>query len=217
LRGLLANGVPAAVHALVLSLNGVLMLGLVNRFGVTTTAAYGACLQVWSYVQMPALAVGVAVCTMSAQCIGAKQWGRMAETVRTGVAWNLLLTGTAAIAACLLDTQVYQLFLPVGSRAIEVASHINGIVVWSFVSMGICTVLFGFMRATGAMLMPLVIHVLALLVVRVPLATMLMDLWQAEAIWWSYPLSSLVAVTAAVLLYGFCRKRLNASLVPSTL
>jgi len=49
-----------SAQMLVLSLSGVLMITLVNRFGVDTTAAFGAALQIWNYIQMPAFAVGMA-------------------------------------------------------------------------------------------------------------------------------------------------------------
>jgi len=47
-----------SAQMLVLSLSGVLMITLVNRFGVDTAAAFGAALQIWNYIQMPAFAVG---------------------------------------------------------------------------------------------------------------------------------------------------------------
>src|SRR4029077_14155455 len=56
---LVKKGVPMSAQMLVLSLSGVLMITLVNRFGVDTTAAFGAALQIWNYIQMPAFAVGM--------------------------------------------------------------------------------------------------------------------------------------------------------------
>ena len=43
---------------IVISVGGLAMVGLVNRLGVHTTAGYGVTLQMWAYVQMPALAIG---------------------------------------------------------------------------------------------------------------------------------------------------------------
>lgn len=71
--------------------------------------------------------------------------------------------------------------LPGDSGAIEVAVHINNVAAWSFV-------LFGVVRATGAVLLPLAILCVSLLVVRVPFAWGLQERWGAEAIWWSFPL-----------------------------
>src|SRR3546814_3464725 len=64
---------------LVISGAGLIMVGLVNREGLVTAAAYGATLQLWNYIQMPALAVGAAVSSMAAQNIGAGRWDRVAS------------------------------------------------------------------------------------------------------------------------------------------
>ena len=39
---------------------GLAMIGLVNRGGVVVTAAYGVTQQLWTYIQMPAMAIGAA-------------------------------------------------------------------------------------------------------------------------------------------------------------
>ena len=56
---------------MVISLAAVTMLSFVNRYGVHTSAAYGAASQLWTYVQMPAMALGAAVSSMAAQNVGA--------------------------------------------------------------------------------------------------------------------------------------------------
>ena len=61
------------------------MTGLINREGVETVAAYNAANQLWSYIQMPAFAVGSAVSAMAAQNIGAGRWDRIGPIARTGV------------------------------------------------------------------------------------------------------------------------------------
>jgi Na+-driven multidrug efflux pump len=50
---------------------------------------------------------------------------------------------------------------------------------------------------------PLLILVVTLLGIRFPLSLLLLDRWHADAIWWSFPLSSLVAVLLAMLYYKF--------------
>src|SRR5262249_31882892 len=72
--GLVKKGIPMSAQMLVLSLSGVVMISIVNRFGVDTAAAYGASLQLWNYVQMPAIAVGMAVSAMPPQNLGPPKW-----------------------------------------------------------------------------------------------------------------------------------------------
>lgn len=204
---LLRKGVPMSAQMLVLSLSGVLMISLVNRFGVDTTAAFGAALQIWNYIQMPAFAVGMAVSAMAAQNVGAGKWERVTAIARVGVAYGVLLTGAGAMVIELLDRHVFGLFLPAASAALEIGSHINRIVTGSFVFFGITLVLFGVVRATGSVIAPLIIVTVSLLGVRFPLASLYMGSRGADAIWWSFPLSSGLSSVLALGYYRFGRWR----------
>jgi Na+-driven multidrug efflux pump len=58
-------------------------------------------------------------------------------------------------------------------------------------------------RATGAVMAPLITLTISLLVVRIPLAEAFTDRWGASSIWWSFPLSSAIAALLAVLYYKY--------------
>jgi MATE family, multidrug efflux pump len=200
---LLRKGIPMSAQMLVLSLSGVLMITLVNRFGVDTTAAFGAALQIWNYIQMPAFAVGMAISAMAAQNVGAGKWQRIPRIARVGVLYSVLLTGSVVLTIELLNTRVFALFLPAGSSALAIAAHMNRIVTPSFMFFGISVALFGVVRATGAVIAPLVIFTISLLAVRFPLAEAFLDRYQVNAIWWSFPVSSALSCLLAVLYYRY--------------
>jgi len=198
---LLRKGIPMSGHILVLSFSGVLMITLVNRFGVDTAAAYGASLQLWNYIPMPALAVAAAASAMASQNVGAQKWDRVESIARIGVVCSVLGTSCMVVAIEILDTRAFELFVPAGSHALYIAGHINSIVTWSWVFSAASLALFGVTRATGAVMAPLLITVISTLVVRFPLAQTLLDRWQSEAIWWSFPISSALEVILAGLYY----------------
>jgi putative MATE family efflux protein len=200
---LVKKGIPMSAQMLVLSLSGVLMISIVNRFGVDTAAAYGASLQLWNYIQMPAFAVGMGVSAMAAQNVGARKWDRVAAIARAGVVYATLLTGSVVVLLEFLNTQAYALYLPVGSAAMETAVHINRMVTPSFVFFGVTMVLFGVVRATGAVMAPLIALAICLLGVRVPLAEAFVDRWGADSVWWSFPISSALASLLAILYYKY--------------
>ena len=200
---LVKKGIPMSAQMLVLSLSGVLMISIVNRFGVDTAAAFGASLQLWNYIQMPAFAVGMAVSAMAAQNVGARKWDRVASIARVGVVYALLLTGSVVSVLELFGGHAYALFLPAGSAAMEVSAHINRIATPSFIFFGITLVLFGVVRAAGAVMAPLIVLTISLLAVRIPLAEAFVDCWGSDAVWWSFPLSSGFAAMLAVLYYKY--------------
>jgi putative MATE family efflux protein len=200
---LVKKGIPMSAQMLVMSLSAVLMITLVNRFGTDTTAAFGAAMQIWNYIQMPAFAVGMGVSAMTAQNVGAGKWERVTRIAGIGVLYSVLLTGSIVLLIELLDTQIFGLFLPPGSAALQIGSHLNRIVTGSFIFFGISVALFGVVRATGAVMMPLIVLTISLLLVRFPLAALSLDSYHADAIWWSFPISSALAALLASLYYKF--------------
>jgi putative MATE family efflux protein len=200
---LVRKGIPMSAQMLVISLSAVLMITLVNRFGVDTTAAFGAALQLWNYIQMPAFAVGMAVSAMTAQNVGAGKWERVTSIARIGVLYSVTLTGSVVIAIELLDRYVFGLFLPATSNALTIASHMNRIVTPSFIFFGISVALFGVVRATGAVMAPLIVLTISLLAVRFPLAELFLDRYRVDAIWWSFPISSVLSAILALAYYRY--------------
>lgn len=201
LRCLVIKGLPMGLQMLVVSLSLVLMLALVNAHGTQAAAAYSAALQLWAYVQMPAIAVASACSTIAAQNVGAGHWPRVARTTRAGVLCHLLLTGCCVALVLVFERPVLALFLPEASAALEPALHINRIVLGSFLLLGVSNVLSGVVRSTGVVLVPLAILALALWGVRLPLAWRLQPLWGLDALWWSFPLSALVSMLLSLAYY----------------
>lgn len=201
LKALIVKGLPMGAQMVMISLAMLTMMTMVNSYGVHTSSAYGAALQLWTYVQMPAMALGAACSTMAAQNVGAGQWARVDGTARAGVLGNILMTGALIVPLILLDRWVLALFLPQASAALEVARHLNHIAIGSFVFFGVTFVLSGVVRSTGAVIPPLIILGLALWGVRVPVAHLLQPWLGVDAIWWSFPISSICAMVMSMAYY----------------
>ncbi len=198
---LVKKGVPMGLQMVVVSVSAILMLGLINQFGSHTTAGFAACMQVWSYVQMPAFAMGAAVSSMAAQNVGAGRWDRVAQVARAGVGYQTVVTAVSVVLIAVFARPLLGIFLPAGSPALDTAVHLNLIATWSFIFFGVTMVLFGVIRSTGAVVMPLIILIVTLWVVRFPAAASLMGRYGEDAIWWSFPASSLLSMVFALLYY----------------
>ena len=109
------------------------------------------------------------------------------------------MSGGALIGVIyLLNRAALGLFLPAARRGDSTRGALNAIVLWSFAFFGMSMVLYGVVRATGAVMPPLIMLAIALWGIRVPFAyRMLVDRWQADAIWWSFPLASMVSMSMA--------------------
>jgi putative MATE family efflux protein len=203
LRTLVAKGVPMGLQMLVISSSAIVMMSLVNRHGSVVTAAYGVASQLWNYMQMPAMALGAGVSSLVAQNVGAGRWDRVSSVARVGVLFNFLMTGVLVAVVLLLDRVVLGLFLPDDDRAMHIARHINLVVTWSFVLFGVTFVLFSVVRATGAVVVPLLMLVVSMWLVRLPVAVWFGRDYGEEAIWWSFPVGAVVSLVLSSTYYRF--------------
>ncbi|WP_305805541.1 MATE family efflux transporter [Stenotrophomonas sp. YIM B06876] len=217
LRALVVKGVPMGLQMVLISLSMIMMMSMVNGYGTATAAAYGASLQLWTYVQMPAMAIGAACSAMAAQNVGAARWDHVAGTARSGVIYNFLLTGTLIAPLILLDRWTLALFLPGGSPALEVARHLNHIAVWSFLFFGVNFVVSGVVRATGAVMPPLLILAVSLWGIRIPFAELLQPRFGADAVWWSFPVSAACAMLLSLAYYRWGNWREARMLSPAAM
>ena len=213
IRTIVVKGLPMGIQMIVISISALALIGLVNAHGVDTAAAFGVAMQLWTYVQMPAMALGAAVSAMVAQNIGAGLWDRVGSVTRSGIIYSVLITAALVVLLTIADRSVMALFMGGGSPAIPIARHIHLIATWNFILFGITMVLFATVRANGAVWAPLIILTVGLLPVRFGFI-FAADHWlKADAIWWSFPVSSFANVALAVGYYlqgGWKKARMTA-------
>lgn len=210
-RTIVSKGLPMGAQMLVVSLAALTMTGMVNRYGVETSAAYGVSMQLWGYVQMPAFALGAAVSSMAAQNIGAGLWDRVDRITRSGLVFAALLTSTLVVAILVFDRPVMAVFLGAESPALPIARHIQVLASWNFIVFGMTMVLFSTVRANGAVWAPLLMLIFALYPVRLGFAVAFEPSLGADSLWWSFPLGSIANLIMAGSYYrygGWRRQRL---------
>jgi putative MATE family efflux protein len=212
LRTMVAKGVPIGLQMIVISASALILIGLVNREGVHTTAAFGVAMQLWAYIQMPAMALGAAVSAMAAQNIGAGRWDRVGAITRSAIVLNFLITGLLVLLLWFADRPALALFLGGNSPALPIAEHIQLIATWSFLLMGVTMILFGTMRANGTVIAPLVVLFIGLFPVRLGFALGAYPSVGADALWLSFPVASIVNMGLAIAVYlhgGWRRSRMS--------
>ncbi|WP_296744043.1 MATE family efflux transporter, partial [Mesorhizobium sp.] len=201
------KGIPMGLQMIVISAAALTVMGIVNSYGSQVAAAYGIAAQLWTYIQMPALAIGAAVSSMAAQNVGAGRWDRIGKVAASGVGFNLVLTGSLVALLFFFDRAVLSLFLSGDSTAIDIAAHINKVASWSFILFGITIVLFATVRATGAVMPPLIILIISVLIIRTGFAYSMRSVIGQEALWWSFPAGSIASLVLAAGYYRFGRWR----------
>lgn len=201
LRTLVFKGTPMGFQMIVISLAAVAMMRFVNGYGLETAAAYGAAMQLWTYVQMPAMALGAGVSSMAAQNVGARRMDRVERVAWIGAGYAVVFSVVPILTVLAFQHYALRAFLPAGSPALPIAEHINALAIWSFVPFGVAFVFSGVVRATGVVWPPLLAMVVALWFVRIPFALLLEPYMGADAVWLSFPLGSVVTLAIAIAYY----------------
>lgn len=215
IKTLVMKGFPMALQMLVISGAAVVMIRFVNAYGSATAAGYGAAIQLWTYIQMPAMALGAAVSSMAAQNVGAGKMDRVGAVARQGVLIAAVMTATPVLLIYLVEPWVLLLFLPASSPSTAIAMHINSFVLWGFIPFGMAFVLNGIIRATGAVWPPLLGLLVSMWIVRIPFAQFMEPYLGQDAIWWSFPLGSMISLVLAAAYYrwgGWRKARLMEGL-----
>ncbi len=188
LAKVLKIGLPTALSMITISLSEVAVLFLVNRFGSQATAAYGAVNQIVSYVQFPAISIAITASILGAQAIGGKRIHTLGRIASTGIALNLLLTGSLVLLGYVFSRSIIGLFIT-DAVVVEMAQTLLHIMLWSSVIMGMSMVLSGLMRASGTVLVPTAISIFAIACIQVPVAWALSLHYGLNGIWAAYPVA----------------------------
>lgn len=189
-RLLVGKGFPMGLQMIVMSLSGLVMIGLVNREGLLVTAAYSAAQQLWTYLQMPAMAMGGAVSAMAAQNMGAGRWDRVGRITYFGIVYLLLITCAMIAIMLMFHEPLLALFVGADSPVIPIAWHMQLLASGSFILFGCSLIFFGVMRANGVVFVPLLIMIINLFAVRLGFYHATYPSIGADALWLSFPVGS---------------------------
>ncbi|EMY4795321.1 TPA: MATE family efflux transporter [Bacillus pacificus] len=195
LKLLLQLGIPASINMILVSLSEIAVIAFVNRYGSDSTAAYGVVNQVASYVQMPAVSLGITVSIFAAQSIGANQFDRLQKVVKAGIIMNYVIGGVLISLIYLFSRDILALFLT-SQTTIEIAHSLVMITLWSYLIFGHAQIISATMRASGTVLWPTVIGVVSIWLVEVPVAYYLSyhTSLGIEGIWIGYPAAFIVSL-----------------------
>lgn len=204
---ILKLGIPAGLQMVISSIAGIVVVGLVNRFGSDATAAYGALGQVMSYVQFPAMSIGIAASIFAAQAIGARQIDQIGDITRTAVVLNLIITGGLIILAYLFSQHLVALFITDPS-VVELTETLLHVVLWSILCFGWSVVFSGVMRASGTVYVPMLLSLACILGIELPGAIWLSQTELGlKGIWVAYAASFSMMLVLQAGWYQFVWKR----------
>lgn len=210
---ILRLGIPTGISMIVTSLAGLVLLGIVNRFGADATAAFGAVNQVVVYIQFPTISIAISSSIFAAQAIGAGRISEVERVTRVGLMMNLVITGGLVALGYLFSEHLVRVFIT-SEEVVRVTETLLHIVLWAIVLNGFAGVFAAVMRASGDVWLPMSLTLVAIVLVEVPAALILSQTIGLNGVWVAYCLSfcTMLALQAGYY-FGVWRKKEIRALV----
>jgi putative MATE family efflux protein len=207
-------GLPASIEQSARALGLTVLTFLIASFGTLTMAAYGVGSTILQVVMIPAMGLSMAISTLVGQNIGARNVDRAERIGRLG---GLLSFGTLSVMGLIafaFAPQLVAFFVPNDQEVVTRGAEFLRIMspAWGF--LGVQLALTGVLRASGNMVMAMVLTLVSQWVLQFPIAYVLSKhtTLGSRGIWWAIPISYAVIslVTLAVYAKGdWKQKRLT--------
>jgi putative MATE family efflux protein len=204
-------GIPASMHIILISLSGVVIISLVNRFGPEVTAAYGIGLRLDMFAFLSVFSIGLAVTSMVAQNLGASTHQRVPQILKWSIMLSLCFSTVFFIVVNLLPAAIASIFTR-NQAVIAYTTQYFRIVSITYLVFSFVFALGGVLRGAGDTMYQLLFTVISILVFRIPLAYMLVEYTKLKevGIWFAITISAFVAVILNALYYFSGRWRRKA-------
>jgi putative MATE family efflux protein len=199
IREVFVIGVPASLQMIVVSLAGVVIISLVNRYGTTVTAAFGIGMQIDMLATIPFISIGMAATTIAGQNLGALKIDRVFQTLRISVYSGLFVALVCTAVLLIVPDYIGAIFLKESVEKVKVLNIVRNYYHWMAFIFPCFAVIFaiqGVLRSAGDTIALLTLSFIAMFVIRIPLAYLLAGPFgfQQDGIWMAMFFSSAHAV-----------------------
>jgi putative MATE family efflux protein len=195
-------GVPTSVNLTMVSLSEIAVLAFVTRYGSSALAAYGAVNQIVSYVQFPAISIGIAASIFGAQAIGAGKPDRIPRIVRSAVILNYVIEGVLIAILYVIGRATIAQFVK-SEVTVDVAYTLLTITLWSYAIFGNARIISAIMLSSGSVVWPTAISIASIWLVEVPVAYYLSyhTPLGLSGVWYGYPAAFIAGLTMQLAYY----------------
>ena len=192
----------------------MLMTFLVSGFGTVSLAAYGIGSNILQFIVIPAMGLSMAVSTLVSQNIGAGNIQRAARVTLLGTVWGFVILTAAGLIAYVFAPVMVGFFVSGDAAVIAEGSTFIRVMCLAWGAIGVQLCIVSAFRASGNLLIAMVIAIVSQFMFQFPLAYVLSKHTglQAAGIWWSFPAANIAAALVSACWFaqgGWKRTRLT--------
>ncbi|HSI00303.1 MAG TPA: MATE family efflux transporter [Reyranella sp.] len=197
-------GLPASVEMSARAGAMMVMSFLIASFGTLALAAYGVGSTVVQVIIIPAMGLSMAVSTLVGQNIGAGNIERAAQIGRLGALLGFASLSAVGLLVFSFPRTIVAFFVPSDPAVIEAGAEFLriGAPAWGF--LGLQFALTGVLRASGNMVVTMVLTLVSQWVVLFPLAYVLSKPagLGMQGIWWAFPAANVAIALVTLGVYA---------------
>ncbi|PLT29367.1 MATE family efflux transporter [Peribacillus deserti] len=199
---ILKLGIPSGLQMSVISAGLMAIMSVVNSYGNSVVAGFGAAQRLDSILMLPAHALGTAVNSMAGQNIGREKWERVHKISLYAVFYNLMIMFVIALLVFLFASWGISLFVE-DEKAVHFGTQYLKIIAFFYPFLGINFILNGVVRASGAMMAVLMLNIISFWVLRFPLTSLASSLFGSSGIGIGMGASFFISSFFAILYYRY--------------
>ncbi|HBE8489188.1 TPA: MATE family efflux transporter [Clostridioides difficile] len=193
-------GLPSGVQQMLFSIGNMALQFLVNSYGTSAMAAFGAGLRIENFISLPIMNLGSAVSTFVAQNIGAGENERVKKGIRESIKMTLVLAVTVIALILLFRENLIALF-NTDKDVIKIGSSYLFIIGPFFLFIGTSFVLSSAMKGAGDSMFALISSIVSLWLGRLPASYMLSKFLGTDGIWMGIPFGWTLGLIVTVIYY----------------
>ncbi|WP_057568059.1 MATE family efflux transporter [Paraclostridium sordellii] len=193
-------GLPSAIQQTLFSIGNITLQSLVNSYGTSAMAAFGAGSKIETFISLPIMNLGSAVSTFVAQNIGANKVDRVKKGVKSSINMSLSISLFVIIIFFLFKENLIKLFntdpevVSIGCRYLLTIGPF-------FFLIGTSFMLTSAIRGAGASMFAMISSMISLWIARIPASYLLSSFYGVNGIWIGIPIGWCVGLIVTGIYY----------------
>jgi putative MATE family efflux protein len=162
-------GLPAGMQQTVVALGATVVMSIVNTFGETIIASFGAATKIDSFSFMPSMSIGLATSSLTAQNIGAGKFDRVKEVAKWSTIMAITISGIVTAIVISFPKILLSMFTSDPDVLREGAVILRILAIY-YIPFSLMWVFSGIIRGAGDTFITMLISIFTLWGIRLPLA-----------------------------------------------
>lgn len=193
-------GLPSAIQQTLFSIGNITLQSLVNSYGTSAMAAFGAGSKIETFISLPIMNLGSAVSTFVAQNIGANKVDSVKKGVKSSINMSLSISLFVIIIFFLFKENLIKLFntdpevVSIGCRYLLTIGPF-------FFLIGTSFMLTSAIRGAGASMFAMISSMISLWIARIPASYLLSSFYGVNGIWMGIPIGWCVGLIVTGIYY----------------